>query len=159
AGDLPGAGQVEPVVGHGGRVGVRGGARAQVAGTGVVVGPVGAQVQLRCLADGIRGGVLHLGRGRQGGRGVGRGEQLADQVLGGRVAAFADRHVPHGAGGVDQVRGRPRLVVVVVPGGVVVVQGDRVRDAQPLRPGGHVAGYVLERVLGRVYADHLQPGG
>ena len=58
---------------------------------------------------------------------------------------------------VDQVLGRPVLVLVGVPGRVVVVLHDGVFDAELLDRRGDVRGDVLEGELGRVHADDHEP--
>ena len=84
---------------------------------------------------------------------MGGAQELADQRLGPGVVALAEVDVPDVALGVDEVVGRPVLVVVGVPGPVVVVDGDRVVDAEGggLRPD--VGDDVLEGELRRVDAD------
>ncbi len=57
---------------------------------------------------------------------------------------------------VDQVLGRPVAVAERVPRAVVVVQRHRIAHAQPGDRSADVVGLVLERELGRVYADDLQ---
>ena len=87
---------------------------------------------------------------------MGIGEQLADQPFGRGVVALAEVDVADVAGGVDQVVGRPVLVAVGVPRVVVVVDGDRVLDAEIGRLAAHVGDDVLEGELRRVHADHHQ---
>ena len=61
---------------------------------------------------------------------MGVGEELADELLGSAVVALPEADVADVPLGVDEVVGRPVLVVVRVPGAVVVVDGDRVVHAQ-----------------------------
>ena len=84
-------------------------------------------------------------------------EQRPDRLLRLRVAALAEVVVADPALPVDQVLGRPVLVRVVRPGGVLVVLDDRVGDPEPLDRGGDVRGDVLESELGRVDADDHEP--
>ena len=77
-------------------------------------------------------------------------------MLGLVVGAFAEVHVADAAAAVDQVVRRPVLVLVRVPGREVVVERDRIVDAEPLDCGAHVAEAVLERELRRVHAEDHQ---
>ena len=61
---------------------------------------------------------------------MGVGEKLADQSLGIGVLALAEMDVADDAGRINQILGRPVLVAVHVPGGVVVVDGDRIADPE-----------------------------
>ena len=90
---------------------------------------------------------------------MGRHEELSDQTLGQSVVPLTEVDVTHDALGVDQVLGRPVLVVVGVPRSVVVVDGDRVVDAERLGLRLDVADDVFEGELRRVHADDLQPVG
>ena len=74
-------------------------------------------------------------------------------MVGLRVTPFAYVHVPDVALLVDEVIGRPVVVPVGVPGAVVVVECNRVADAEALDRRTHVAKVVLERKLGCVHAD------
>ena len=88
--------------------------------------------------------------------GIGVGEQLPDQVLGDVVVALAELDVANGPVRVDQILGRPVAVAVVRPRRQIVVERDRVGDAQIGRAADHVALDLLERVLGAVHPDDLQ---
>ena len=85
------------------------------------------------------------------------GQQAPDRPLGLLVGPLAEVHQPHPARAVDQVVGRPVLVVVGGPGAVVVVLGDRVGEAEVPDRALDVRGLLLERELGRVDADHGEP--
>ena len=90
----------------------------------------GAEVGLR---GGRFGGHDHVGGVALAADAVaGFGEQRADRRFGLGVVALAEGRVAHLAVGVDQVVGRPVLVVVGVPGALVVVLDDGVVDAELL---------------------------
>ncbi|MCY1401498.1 hypothetical protein D9M71_166180 [compost metagenome] len=59
--------------------------------------------------------------------------------------------------GVDEVVRRPVLVVEGAPDRVVVVDGDRIVDAELAHRLGHIAYIALEGEFRRVHADHHQP--
>jgi hypothetical protein len=88
----------------------------------------------------------------------GVGERGADLLFELRVAAFAEAGPPDPPGRVDQVGGGPVVVAVGVPGGVVVVDGDRVARAERRGLVGDVARVVLEREFRGVHADHIEAG-
>ena len=73
-----------------------------------------------------------------------------------RVVALTEVHVADVSVLVDEVVGRPVVVAVRLPGAVVVVERDRIANAEPLHGGAHVAEIVLERELGRVHAEDDQ---
>ena len=85
-------------------------------------------------------------------------EQRPDRVLRLRVVAFAEVEVADVAALVDQVLGRPVLVVPGLPGDEVVVERDGVAHAELADVLAHVRRDALERELGRVDADDRQPG-
>ncbi len=87
---------------------------------------------------------------------AGFGQQLADHVLALAVLAFAEMVVADLALRIDEVMRRPVLVVEAAPDRIVVVQRDRVVDAQILHRLGHVGRILLEREFRRVHADHHQ---
>ena len=89
--------------------------------------------------------------------GAGLVEQLADRRLVLLVVALAELGVADLAVGVDQVLGRPVLVLVGVPGPVAVVLDDRVARARRTGSPADVAGLLLEGELGRLDADDVQP--
>ena len=138
-----------------------------VAGRGRVA--PGARVRRRRVALGAREPEIRLWCGPRGRHDVLRrarlaggprarlAEQRPDRRLGPVVVALAELHVAHMAGGVDQVLGRPVLVLVGVPRGHPVVLGDRIADALAADRRGHVAGVALEGELRRVHADDRQP--
>ncbi len=84
-------------------------------------------------------------------------KQLPDKVFSGVVVTLAELDVPHRALLVDEILGGPVAVAVVRPRREPVVHGDRVGDAEVLRAAGHIRLDLLERVLGRVDADDLEP--
>ena len=84
-------------------------------------------------------------------------EQRADHALGLVVVALAEVRVADVAAAVDQVLRRPVLVRVGVPRAVVVVERDRVADAEAAHRRADVADVVLEGELGRVHADDHEP--
>ena len=84
-------------------------------------------------------------------------EQSADPRLGRVVLALAEVDVAQVAAPVDQVLRRPVLVLERVPGLVVVVERDRVRDPQSAHGSADVGRHVLERELGRVHAEDDEP--
>ncbi|CFE34773.1 Uncharacterised protein [Mycobacterium tuberculosis] len=100
-----------------------------------------------------RGGAAGLGEFDAG---LGIVEQLPDQRLGDVVIAFSELDVPHRPGSVDQILGGPIAIPVVGPSGVVVVERNRIADAQIGRAFGDVARDLLESVLGGVHADDRQ---
>src|SRR5205085_6238553 len=100
----------------------------------------------------LRGGELPRravgDRGRSG-RGL-RAEQRADLLLGAVVVALALLDLADVAAAVDEVFGRPAAVLVRAPGRRVVVDCDRVADAELLRRPADVRHHVLEGELGRM---------
>ena len=72
------------------------------------------------------------------------------------VVALAELDVADLPLGVDQVLGRPVLVLVRVPGAVVVVLDDRVVDPVGADRLPDVARLLLERELGRLDADDVE---
>jgi hypothetical protein len=88
--------------------------------------------------------------------GAGVGEQSLHDHLGLFVVALAEAVVADLALGVDEVQGRPVMVVEGAPDGVVVVDRDRVGDPQVLDLLADVVEVVLEVELGRVHADDHQ---
>ena len=88
---------------------------------------------------------------------AGLGEEAPDRVLRLGVGPLAEVHEPHPTLGVDQVVGRPVLVVVRVPGRGVVVLHHGIGEAEVADRLLHVRGLLLERELGRVDADHGEP--
>ena len=97
--------------------------------------------------------------GSRGQRLCSLGEQLADRVLGDVVLALAEVVVANAPVPVDQVLRRPVLVLPRVPGGVAVVERDRVADAEAADVLGDVCRLALEGKLGRVDADDHEPVG
>src|SRR6185436_7850971 len=90
--DGPRAGEREGVRGEGGG---RRELAARIGGTAVVpLLTFRAEIGLRRLRSVVGGGVGDIGRPRQGGPGVRRAEQLADELLLAAVVAFPDRDVP-----------------------------------------------------------------
>jgi hypothetical protein len=89
--------------------------------------------------------------------GAGVGEQSLHDHLGLFVVALAEAVVADLALGVDEVQGRPVMVVEGAPDGVVVVDRDRVGDPQVLDLLADVVEVVLEVELGGVDADDHQP--
>ena len=89
--------------------------------------------------------------------GAGLIEQLAHGGLVLPVVALAELRVAHLPVRVDQVLGRPVLVPVRVPGPVVVVLDDRVADPVGVDRLLDVARLLLERELGRLDADDVEP--
>ena len=124
-------------------------------------GPIRAQVGLGGAGAVRAGVVLRLGEdgGGEGHLRVGLHEQLADELLRGRLSAFSDMGLADVALGIGQVVSGPVVVVEVGPGGQVGVDGHGVGDAEALDAPTHVVHLLLEGVLRGVDADHLQAGG
>jgi hypothetical protein len=110
---------------------VRGAAQAAI-GRAETVRPREADVALFRFGRHRAGGGLRafaLRRhevGGHGGAGAGFFQQLLDQPLGLRVAAFAELLVADAALRVDEVQRRPRAIAEGAPDGVAAVQGDGV---------------------------------
>ena len=96
---------------------------------------------------------FHAGAGHRDGLAV-DAEQALDDPLGFLVAPFAEVVVADDPVSVDEVQGRPVVVVERRPDRVVVVNCDRVVDRAVPRCLAHPVDLVLERELGRVDADH-----
>jgi hypothetical protein len=79
--------------------------------------------------------------------GAGGHQQLPDVRLDGAVVAFTVLDVPDLSGGVDEVIGRPVVVLVGREGGQVVVDGDGVVHAQLVGGRDDVGHHVLEGEL------------
>ena len=91
---------------------------------------------------------------------AGDGQQRANGALRALVLALPEVDVPHVAGAVDQIVGRPVLVRVRVPGPEVVVERHRMLDAEVLHGSAHVARLVLEgelRARGRRRRQAIAP--
>lgn len=80
-------------------------------------------------------------------------EQSLDGVLGLLVASFAEVVVADDACGVDEIEGRPVVVVERVPDAVVVVHRDRVTDPSLCDRGADAVDLVFERELRCVDPD------
>ena len=74
------------------------------------------------------------------------------------VVALAEVHVAHPSLGIDEVRGRPVLVLVRLPDRVVVVLDHRIAEAVLGDRVAHVRLVALERELRRVHAHDHEPG-
>ena len=86
-------------------------------------------------------------------------QQLLDRSLGLLVGALAEVLEADAPDAIDEVDGRPVVVVERPPDGEVVVDDDRVVDAQVGDRAAHVVEVVLEAELGRVDADDDRPRG
>ena len=84
-------------------------------------------------------------------------QQLLDRPLGLLVGALAEMLEADAPVAVDQVERRPVVVVERPPDRELVVDHDRVADAQLAHRAAHVVEVVLEAELGRVHADDDQP--
>ena len=104
--------------------------------------------QARCPTSALRSGLDQAGAC----------EQLADDLLGRVVAALAELGVADAPVPVDEVHRRPEPVVVGVPGRERRVEGHRVGQSGLGHGVADVAELALERQLGRVDADHDEPG-
>ena len=113
-------------------VGLRGSQRVPVGGLGDAV---------RRDADGLPADVEHP----------------LDGTLDLLIGALAEVVEADAAVAIDEVEGGPVVVVERAPDGEVVVDHDRVADAQIANRAAHVAEVVLEPELGRVHADDDEP--
>ena len=84
-------------------------------------------------------------------------QQLLDRSLGLLVGALAEVVEADPPVAIDEVGGRPVVVLERPPDGEVVVDDDRVADVQLARRAAHVVEVVLEPELGRVRADDDEP--
>ena len=84
-------------------------------------------------------------------------QQLLDRSLGLLVGALAEVVEADAPVAIDEVDGRPVVVVERPPDREVVVDDDRVADAQLARRAAHVVEVVLEPELRRVRADDDEP--
>jgi hypothetical protein len=82
---------------------------------------------------------------------------LLNNHLGLIVLTLAELMMADLSRGVDEVEGRPVVVVEGAPDRVVVVNRDRVADPQVLDGSADVVQIVLDVELGGVHADHDQP--
>jgi hypothetical protein len=82
---------------------------------------------------------------------------LLDHALGFVVLALAEVRVPDVAARIDEIVRGPILVAERAPELVVVVDCNRIRDAELLHFAAHVLQILLERELRRVDADHDEP--
>ena len=112
-------------------------------GPDCVVEPLVADIALRRDRLTCRRLVRDIGAGRKVRDSIG-GQEHPDVALHGAVATFAEVVSADDTGRIDQVFGRPVLIVVCIPCGQVVVHGDWVIDAEA--PGGalDVRHHVLE---------------
>ena len=85
-------------------------------------------------------------------------EELLDDHLGHPVLALAEVVEADPALGIGEIDGRPEVVREGAPHAVVVVDGDRIRDAELGDLGGDIRAGPLEAELGRVHADDGQTG-
>jgi hypothetical protein len=126
--------------------------RHDVGGGGEPGGPVVTEVGLRGAERvPVSGGLDAAGvdRDRLGPEVAGSGfdEELPEDRLVLLVAALAEAVVAQASSGVDQVAGRPEVVVEGTPDREVVVDRDRVADGPVLRGTAHVVHVVLEGEL------------
>ena len=110
--------------------------------------PPVAEVRLRRDQEPVGLGLTRVRGGRQG-----VAEQVADGLLCRRVLALPEVVVADVAGAIDEVLGRPVLVVPRRPGAEVVVERNRVVDAELVGVLAHVRLDPLEGELRRVDAD------
>jgi hypothetical protein len=89
---------------------------------------------------------------------AGFGQQLLDDSLGLLIRALAKVVVPDRSVGVREIERGPVSVGERVPDRVVAVDRDRIPDVSRRRFPLHVLDLALERELGRVDADHDEPG-
>jgi len=88
---------------------------------------------------------------------AGLGEELADDALGTVVPALAEMVVAHAPPGVDEIVGGLIVIVEGAPERIVVVERDRIGNAElPDRPA-YIFGIALEREFGRMDADDDEP--
>src|SRR4029077_8206197 len=102
----------------------------------------------------LRGAVLDRGELRAGRF----PEQRPDRLLRLVVLPLALLDLADVAALVDQVFGRPGVVLVGRPGVVAVVDRDRAADAELARRLADVRAHVLERELRRMHADDREAG-
>ena len=130
--------------------------------------PVGALVTPAALAA----GVAHVGLGGPqgvpvGGLGDARSvdvaglpvdaQQTLDRPLGLLVRPLAEVVEPDTPVAIDEVDSRPVVVLERPPDGEVVIDDDRVTDAEFACRAAHVLEVVLEPELGRMHADDDEP--
>jgi hypothetical protein len=84
-------------------------------------------------------------------------QKLLDHPFGLSVAALADDVMAYAAVGVDEIERRPCVVAERAPDGKVVVDDDRIVDAEGGRCPRYVGEIFLDAELGRVHADHDKP--
>ena len=72
------------------------------------------------------------------------------------VAALAEMVKAHPPLGIDEIMRGPVMVVEPAPQSIIVVERDRVADAEILDRFADIGGVALEREFGRVDADHHQ---
>ena len=128
-----------------------------------VAAPVAAALAAGVAQVGLRGPQ----RGPVGGLGEAAGvdadgllvdaQQPLDRPLGLLVGPFAEVVEADLPVAIDEVDGRPVVVVERAPDGEVVVDDDRVVDAQLAGRAAHVVEIVLEPELGRVDTDDDEP--
>lgn len=83
-------------------------------------------------------------------------QQCLDHLLLLVITALSPMAVAPFAGGVEEVMGRPGLVVERLPDPEVVIDSHRVPDPQFLHLLTHVIQHFFVVVLGGVHADHHQ---
>ena len=133
----------------------------RIIGRGEVLGAFVAEVVLGRPQAVPVGGSLHAAgihgdQIRADAAGAGVGQQLLQDHLGLLIAALAEAMVADLALGVDEVEGRPVVVVEGSPDRVVVVDRDRVVDPQLLDGAADVVEVVLDVEFGGVDADDHQ---
>src|SRR5208283_5338719 len=72
------------------------------------------------------------------------------------IFAFTELMMSNMPSRIDEVEGRPILVVEGAPYSVIIIDGNRIIDAQVLRGSANAIDVLLEFELGRVHADHHQ---
>src|SRR6266536_1014693 len=86
----------------------------------------------------------------------GLGQQLLNNHFGLFVVALAELMMSNVPLRVDEVEGRPIVVVESMPYRMVVVDRDRIIDSHVLRGSANVTDVLLKCELRRVHADHYQ---